>query len=69
VVLPLRLRLNTTVLEAVEVMAEHAVGAVAVVENGQLRGIFTERDVLLRNCGQWEEAGSHWAPTENRLIE
>ena len=39
---------DTTVLEAVEVMAEHAVGAVAVVENGQLRGIVTERDVMLR---------------------
>jgi len=39
---------KATVLEAVEIMAEHAVGAVAVVENGQLRGIFTERDVMLR---------------------
>lgn len=39
---------DATVLEAVEVMAEHGVGAVAVVENGQLRGIFTERDVMMR---------------------
>jgi CBS domain-containing protein len=39
---------GATVLEAVEVMAEHAVGAVAVVENGALQGIFTERDVMLR---------------------
>jgi len=39
---------DATVLEAVEVMAEHSVGAVAVVENGQLRGIFTERDVMMR---------------------
>ena len=39
---------TATVLEAVEVMAEHGVGAVAVVEKGQLRGIFTERDVMLR---------------------
>ena len=39
---------DTTVLEAVEVMAEHGVGAVGVVDNGQLRGIFTERDVMLR---------------------
>lgn len=37
-----------SVLEAVQVMAEEAVGAVAVVENGQLSGIFTERDVMLR---------------------
>ncbi len=39
---------DATVLEAVEVMAEHGVGAVAVVDNGQLRGIFTERDVMMR---------------------
>ena len=39
---------GASVLEAVEVMAEHAVGAVAVVENDQLRGIFTERDVMMR---------------------
>jgi CBS domain-containing protein len=39
---------SATVLEAIEVMAEHAVGAVAVVENGRLCGIFTERDVMLR---------------------
>jgi CBS domain-containing protein len=39
---------SATVLEAVEVMAEHGVGAVAVVDGGQLLGIFTERDVMLR---------------------
>lgn len=39
---------NASVLEAVETMAERGVGAVAVVDNGQLRGIFTERDVMMR---------------------
>jgi len=39
---------SATVLEAVEVMAEHAVGAVGVVDGGHLLGIFTERDVMLR---------------------
>jgi CBS domain-containing protein len=29
-------------------MAEHSVGAVAVVKDGKLQGIFTERDVMLR---------------------
>jgi CBS domain-containing protein len=39
---------DATVLEAVERMAEHGVGGVAVVENGELVGIFTERDVMMR---------------------
>ena len=39
---------HATVQEAVEIMAEHAVGAVAVTEGSQLLGIFTERDVMLR---------------------
>jgi len=39
---------GASVLEAVEVMAEHGVGAVGVVEEGMLRGVFTERDVMLR---------------------
>jgi CBS domain-containing protein len=39
---------GTSVLDAVDVMARDRVGAVAVVEGGVLRGIFTERDVMLR---------------------
>jgi CBS domain-containing protein len=39
---------DVTVLDAVDVMARNRVGAVAVVENGSLRGIFTERDLMLR---------------------
>jgi CBS domain-containing protein len=45
---PAAVEIGATVLEAVQVMAEEGVGAVAVVEDGQLRGIFTERDVMLR---------------------
>ena len=45
---PAAVRPDATVLEAVETMAEHGVGAVAVVENSRLVGIFTERDVMLR---------------------
>ncbi len=36
------------VLEAVQVMSEEGVGAVAVVDQGKLLGVFTERDVMLR---------------------
>lgn len=39
---------GANVLHAVEVMAEEGVGAVAVAEGGELKGIFTERDVMLR---------------------
>jgi CBS domain-containing protein len=39
---------EATVMEAINAMVKHRVGAVAVVEQGYLRGIFTERDVMLR---------------------
>ncbi len=39
---------EATVLEAVRMMSLKGVGAVAVVDHEQLRGIFTERDVMLR---------------------
>jgi CBS domain-containing protein len=45
---PPRVEWGASVLEAVEVMAERGVGAVGVVENSMLLGIFTERDVMLR---------------------
>lgn len=39
---------DATVAEAVRTMNEARVGAVAVMDNGRLAGIFTERDVLRR---------------------
>jgi CBS domain-containing protein len=39
---------HVSVMDAVDVMARHRVGAVVVVENGRLVGIFTERDLMLR---------------------
>jgi CBS domain-containing protein len=45
---PANVEPGATVLEAVQVMAEEGVGAVAVVENGAIKGIFTERDLMLR---------------------
>ncbi len=47
---------TATALEAVQAMAEEGVGAVAVVEDGKLRGIFTERDVMLRVVLRGREA-------------
>lgn len=37
-----------TVMEAIEAMKEATVGAVMVVDKGKLKGVFTERDVMLR---------------------
>ena len=37
-----------TVIEAVQVMNDHHVGAVLVIENQEPVGIFSERDVLVR---------------------
>jgi len=39
---------SATVQEAVEKMAELEISAILVMENGELRGIFTERDLLRR---------------------
>ncbi|HXV64211.1 MAG TPA: CBS domain-containing protein [Vicinamibacteria bacterium] len=39
---------ESSVLDAVRQMQEHNVGAAAVVEDGRLIGIFTERDVMNR---------------------
>lgn len=40
--------IEATVLEAVHAMTQARVGAVAVMENDDLSGIFTERDLMLR---------------------
>jgi CBS domain-containing protein len=39
---------DATVMEAINAMVRNRVGAVAVVEGDFLKGIFTERDVMLR---------------------
>jgi CBS domain-containing protein len=39
---------NRTVLEAARYMMEHSVGAVPVMRDGSLAGIFSERDVMNR---------------------
>jgi CBS domain-containing protein len=39
---------EATVIEAIRAMVDKRVGAVVVLEEGRLLGIFTERDVLIR---------------------
>ncbi len=45
---PPTIELGVSVLEAVGAMARLHVGAVVVVDQGALKGIFTERDLMLR---------------------
>jgi CBS domain-containing protein len=42
---------SATVLEAVNQMNEHKIGALVVMDAGQVVGMFTERDVLRRVVG------------------
>ena len=39
---------SSTVYDAIATMVEHGVGSILVVDDGGLRGIFTERDYLRR---------------------
>lgn len=48
---------NTKVLEAAKSMAEHRIGAILVIEEGKLRGIFTERDALCRVMAKSRDPG------------
>ena len=42
---------TATVLEAIQKMNQHKIGALIVMQSGQVAGIFTERDVLRRVLG------------------
>ena len=39
---------NTTVMEAVRIMDQESIGAVAITEHQRLVGMFSERDLMLR---------------------
>jgi len=45
---PAQVTSATTVLEAVEAMSKQRTGACVVVDGGELRGLFTERDVMTK---------------------
>ena len=49
---------STTVLDAVERMNQLRVGAVVVMDEGQVKGMFTERDVLMRVVGASRDPAS-----------
>ena len=39
---------NTTIVTAARLMKKHSIGALMIVEDGHLAGIFTERDAVFR---------------------
>jgi CBS domain-containing protein len=45
-----------TVLEAVKLMVQHNIGAVPVLQEGQLVGIFSERDLMSRVVAEGKDA-------------
>ena len=45
---PLTTSGNTTIATATKLMKKHSVGALMIVEDGHLAGIFTERDAVFR---------------------
>ncbi|MET3684081.1 CBS domain-containing protein [Alkalibacillus flavidus] len=45
-----------SVQEAAALMEQHDIGAIPVVENGQLRGIITDRDITLRATAQNQQS-------------
>jgi len=49
---------DTTVLEAAHIMADNGLGAVLVMKDQELLGIFTERDVLRRVVAVGGDAGT-----------
>lgn len=52
---PVAIALDATLAEALRLMQEKAVGCLLVVEGDDLRGIFTERDLLTRVLGKVDD--------------
>ena len=48
---------SSTALEAARLMTERNIGAILVVEEGRLRGIFTERDAVRRIMSEGRDPG------------
>ncbi|MBU8908677.1 CBS domain-containing protein [Desertibacillus haloalkaliphilus] len=47
-----------SVQEAAALMSQYNIGSIPVVENGQLRGIITDRDITLRSTAQGSAANT-----------
>jgi CBS domain-containing protein len=49
---------NQTVQEAAQIMSQKNIGALPVVENGQVKGMITDRDITLRTSAQGKDPAS-----------
>ncbi len=49
---------DTSVLEAARKMNQHKIGALVIIHNGRVKGIFTERDVLRRVVAEQLDPGA-----------
>ena len=45
---PVALRSSQTVTDAAKVMRQHGIGNVLIVDHGQLKGLVTDRDIVVR---------------------
>jgi CBS domain-containing protein len=55
---PVALPADTPVREAARTMREHDIGNVLVVDDGELRGIVTDRDIVVRGLADWEDVST-----------
>lgn len=55
---PITLPRATLVREAVRLMAKRRIGALMIVEDGKLQGIFTERDAMVRIVAEGRDPDS-----------
>ncbi len=46
-----KVELDTSIIEACELMAQNNIGSLVVEQNGKLCGILTDRDIALRVAG------------------
>lgn len=55
---PVSVTSQQTLQEVAALMEQNDIGAIPVVENGQIRGLITDRDITLRATGQGLQANS-----------
>ena len=52
---PVALPADTPVRQAAQAMREQDIGDVLVTDDGQLRGIVTDRDIVVRGVADWDD--------------